>query len=380
VSSSPIALLALILFALISFPVQIQYLAYIRDKCYESRYKIYAIVAPCKVLIFLVGTVISAPSNLTSFFTNEGPGLDNHTIKIIEVMPTLNTQLPDFTDITSDLYRGEIQVTTGAIWWTLFIHSLSAYICYIFGKFACKIQIQTFSFSLPINLTVPLTVSVLIILCGLRQNDVCSFHESILPDYMFFHVPPPNFLFTYIFKQFVWIWVLWFFSQTWITRHLWRPKGMRNASTEKLFILPMYDTLIVDQSMAMNRRRDEYEEFVEVDGDGSLSNPETMNVIDAKAFASSVSKEGVTARDHVPQIFICATMWHETKEELIEFLKSILRLDEDQCARKMAMKYIQMNKDEIDSEYYDLESRFQVNFNLLKLLNWILVGYFKEYW
>lgn len=49
-------------------------------------------------------------------------------------------------------------------------------------------------------------------------------------------------------------------------------------------------------------------------------------------------------------------MWHETKEELMEFLKSILRLDEDQCARRMAMKYIQLNKDDIDKEYYDLES------------------------
>lgn len=40
----------------------------------------------------------------------------------------------------------------------------------------------------------------------------------------------------------------------------------------------------------------------------------------------------------------------------MEFLKSILRLDEDQCARRMAMKYIQLNKDEIDKDYYDLES------------------------
>jgi chitin synthase len=73
-------------------------------------------------------------------------------------------------------------------------------------------------------------------------------------------------------------------------------------------------------------------------------------------FASKLDKQGVTEKDHIHQIFICATMWHETKEELMEFLKSILRLDEDQCARRMAMKYIQLNKDEIDKEYYDLES------------------------
>jgi chitin synthase len=87
-----------------------------------------------------------------------------------------------------------------------------------------------------------------------------------------------------------------------------------------------------------------------------MQDPESLNEIDAKAFASKSSNIGVSARDHIPQIFICATMWHETKEELMEFLKSILRLDEDQCARRMAMKYIQLNKDEIDNDYYDLES------------------------
>lgn len=55
-------------------------------------------------------------------------------------------------------------------------------------------------------------------------------------------------------------------------------------------------------------------------------------------------------------------MWHETKEELMEFLKSILRLDEDQCARRMAMKYVQLNKDEIDKDYYDLESKLENRF------------------
>jgi chitin synthase len=87
--------------------------------------------------------------------------------------------------------------------------------------------------------------------------------------------------------------------------------------------------------------------------------PESLNEIDAKVFASNSNKQGVTARDHIPQIFICATMWHETKEELMEFLKSILRLDEDQCARRMAMKYVQFNKEEIDKDYYDLESEIE---------------------
>lgn len=54
-----------------------------------------------------------------------------------------------------------------------------------------------------------------------------------------------------------WMWLLWLLSQTWITIHIWTPKAERLASTEKLFVVPMYNGLLIDQSMALNRKRDD---------------------------------------------------------------------------------------------------------------------------
>jgi chitin synthase len=57
--------------------------------------------------------------------------------------------------------------------------------------------------------------------------------------------------------QQAWVWLLWLLSQTWITLHIWTPKAERLATTERLFVLPMYDSLLIDQSLGLNRRCDD---------------------------------------------------------------------------------------------------------------------------
>lgn len=128
------------------------------------------------------------------------------------------------------------------------------------AKYACKIKIQSFSYAFPVNLTIPALIALLIAACGLRNEDPCFFRGTV-PHYLFFESPPLHFLNDFIFKQYAWVGLFWLLSQTWFTLHIWTPKCERLAATEKLFVTPMYDSLLIDQSLGLNRRRDDQAEL-----------------------------------------------------------------------------------------------------------------------
>ncbi|XP_023936674.1 chitin synthase chs-2 isoform X1 [Bicyclus anynana] len=335
----------------------IKSLARIKDELNYTRYFTYRFMSVWKIILFLICILMSIwidGDDPAMFFQLFNPGFGPHNIVVEEVQIQLGgTLIPDLANATLTGDSVEVAAVHKSAFYVLLIQVFAAYFCYIFGKFACKILIQGFSYAFPINLVIPLVVNFLIAACGLRNGDNCIFHGTI-PDYLFFESPPVFSLGDFITRQMAWIWLLWLLSQTWITLHIWTPKAERLASTEKLFVLPMYNGLLIDQSMALNRKRDDQkdvktEDLAEIEKEKGDEYYETISV---HTDNTGSSPKTIKSSDQITRIYACCTMWHETKDEMMEFLKSILRLDEDQCARRVAQKYLRV----VDPDYYEFET------------------------
>ena len=115
---------------------------------------------------------------------------------------------------------------------------------------------QGFGFALPTSLAVPATIATVVILSALRNNNTCVFH-GFFSDHVFFDVPKNiGNLADFLHHWYPWIWLLTLASQAWITLHIWSPHCERLAATERIFVLPTYDSLIIDQSIILNRQID----------------------------------------------------------------------------------------------------------------------------
>ncbi|XP_015436529.1 PREDICTED: uncharacterized protein LOC107191901 [Dufourea novaeangliae] len=321
-----------------------------------TRYFTYMFISIWKILAFFISTLLilhMKGETVGHLFSMLSSAFSNHMIAVSEVRPQSSSRITDIADLLEIGEKRLIPADVTTPIYVLLLQIFGAYFAYIFGKFACKILIQGFSYAFPVNLTIPVSISLLIAACGLRNGDPCIFYGTI-PNYLFYESPPLYFLNDFVSKQYAWVWLLWLLSQTWITLHVWTPKCERLAATEKLFVMPMYDSLLIDQSMGLNRKRDDQpevkvEDLAEIEKEKGDGDYETIY---EQTDGSTTPPSAVKSSDHVTRIYACATMWHENKEEMIEFLKSILRLDEDQCARRVAQKYLKV----VDPDYYEFET------------------------
>ncbi|XP_076380076.1 hyaluronan synthase-like protein kkv isoform X2 [Megalopta genalis] len=321
-----------------------------------TRYFTYMFISVWKIVAFFISTLLilyMKGDTVGHLFTMLSSAFGSHQITVSQVRFDTSSRITDIADVLETGEKILRPADTITPIYVLLLQIFGAYFAYIFGKFACKILIQGFSYAFPVNLTIPVSISLLIAACGLRNGDPCFFHGTI-PDYLFYESPPLYFLNDFVSKQYAWVWLLWLLSQTWITLHVWTPKCERLAATEKLFVVPMYDSLLIDQSMGLNRKRDDQpevkvEDLAEIEKEKGDGDYETIY---ERTDGSTTPPSAVKSSDHVTRIYACATMWHENKEEMMEFLKSILRLDEDQCARRVTQKYLKV----VDPDYYEFET------------------------
>ncbi|XP_011874477.1 PREDICTED: uncharacterized protein LOC105565685 isoform X2 [Vollenhovia emeryi] len=237
-------------------------------------------------------------------------------------------------------------------------------------KFAYRTHMHRFGFALPTNLASLGAVCLVVTLCAARHENICAFH-NVTPDYLFFE----EFLFAnwkeFLSSWYIWlIWLIWLMSQIWISMHLWTTDNERLALAERIFSTSTYDSLMIDQCLALNRRtqnenieREETRE--EKDKDAQLPNGDlrleanydiSLNIGRIEQDLDKDDPEDTTAidkrKDRVTRIYACATMWHEEKNEMNHLVGSILRLDKDQCAIRVTQKHYKVHIE----DYYELET------------------------
>lgn len=89
-------------------------------------------------------------ANLFSLF---GVGFGTHKIVAEEVATAFSSALPNLVEASQAGDTVDIDTVYNTVTYVLIIQISRAYLCYVFGKFACKILIQGFSYASPVNLT-----------------------------------------------------------------------------------------------------------------------------------------------------------------------------------------------------------------------------------
>ena len=250
-------------------------------------------------------------------------------------------------------------------WFLLILQLSSTLFAYTSSRFACKLgdirlrlgpRLDTgiaFSFAAPaMVLVTPVSISILMSFCYLRNFEGACYY-SRFPTYLFFACPaiPVDSPWALLMGG------LMFVAYFWVTSHVWTAHSLVLASELQIFGCNYYNGLLVDQGMMLCRKRREDKK------DEEENNEEEEKFKRNKKNPDEEAKMGESRKlvDKTIRIKGCATMWHETSEEIKVMLKSVFKIDDDYYARRKALNLLpeeDMNK----KSFEELENNKKVFF------------------
>ncbi|XP_052237923.1 chitin synthase chs-2-like [Dreissena polymorpha] len=220
------------------------------------------------------------------------------------------------------------------------VNIVSSFACYKCCVAANKILTQIPSFSLPIVLATPISVTIM----------AAEFSRDELSMTSGCYLPFPRWTdgLAYDWSMIV-ASIMGYMTIVMVTTYIWRQTKERMQQEDRMFVQPMYCGVLLEQSMLLNRRKDEGDtKAIDVKmKESELPIPDNLETWRPGDDSRSPLRE-----DDTPFIYLCATLWHETENEMIQILKSLFRLDTDQCARRNLQLFFGIR----DPDYYEFEA------------------------
>ncbi|XP_034323514.2 chitin synthase chs-2 [Magallana gigas] len=209
----------------------------------------------------------------------------------------------------------------------LFVQMGSGIVCTYLAGLECKLHMQRTAFSFP--LVIGPAVSLLFIFFQCEFDFLPIWHTGG------WFCPKSTDLYSLMIPIICAI-LVWL-SYCITVSHIWFPQSERMSEIEKLFVTPHFEGIFLDFTLTLRRRRNDKE--VKLTG------------FYTSRYVGEDTDDVYSTANVTPQVYACATMWHETRQEMTQLLKSLFRLDYVHCASKLAQEKFKIH----DPDFYDLK-------------------------
>lgn len=202
-------------------------------------------------------------------------------------------------------------------------------VCLILGlisfksaRFACRVYLQIWCFSLPLTLSLLATPLVFIPIMKFPLQLTLQECSIVQPLWELTFKDPGE-----IWQVLV-VGFLGFCSCVLLTLYIWTNNGSKLLKCDRLFRKPPYCGIFLDLSLLLTRckdRSEQTEEEIDLERDGCKSQRKSEEYC-------------------VPSVYFCATMWHETESEMTQLFKSIFRVDYEQYLHRQHEEKMKKHK------------------------------------